>query len=153
MAIDSELGSLLQGCKDAPDDDAPRLVLADWLEEHGESDRAEFVRLSVRLAAQEVAVGDEAPSLARLHELSARHATRWLGALPDLGERLAFRRGLLELRCVVGALPRFADFSPAHALPWLETLVPHVYYQEHVGEVLQADVLRHFTALDVSDVR
>lgn len=28
-----------------PDDDAPRLVAADWLEEHGECDRAEFIRL------------------------------------------------------------------------------------------------------------
>jgi len=30
-----------------PDDDAPRLVLADWLEENGEDDRAVAIRLSV----------------------------------------------------------------------------------------------------------
>jgi uncharacterized protein (TIGR02996 family) len=28
----------------APDDDAPRLVYADWLDEHGHPDRAEFIR-------------------------------------------------------------------------------------------------------------
>ena len=30
-----------------PDDDAPRLVFADWLDDHGDADRAEFIRLQV----------------------------------------------------------------------------------------------------------
>src|SRR5262245_57678825 len=33
-----------------PDDDAPRLVFADWLEEHGEEGRAELIRLECRMA-------------------------------------------------------------------------------------------------------
>ena len=36
--------------RDRPDDDAPRLRFADWLEEHGEWERAEFVRVQVELA-------------------------------------------------------------------------------------------------------
>src|SRR3954447_12536788 len=48
----AELVGLLAACKDAPDDDAPRLILADWLEEHGEADRARFVRLQVARAAR-----------------------------------------------------------------------------------------------------
>lgn len=35
---------------DSPDDDAPRLVFADWLDEHGEPERAEFIRVQIRLA-------------------------------------------------------------------------------------------------------
>ena len=31
----------------APDDDAPRLIYADWLEEHGEQDRAYLIRRMV----------------------------------------------------------------------------------------------------------
>lgn len=31
-----------------PDDDTPRLIFADWLEDNGEPERAEFIRLSVR---------------------------------------------------------------------------------------------------------
>ena len=76
-----ELRSLLQGCKDAPDDDVPRQVLADWLEDQGDVDRAEFVRRSLRLAAGEVPLGDEAVSIAHLHELYVRNAQRWLGDL------------------------------------------------------------------------
>lgn len=35
---------------DSPDDDGPRLVYADWLEECGETDRAEFIRVQCELA-------------------------------------------------------------------------------------------------------
>jgi uncharacterized protein (TIGR02996 family) len=44
-----ELLALLEACKRDPEDDAARLVLADWLEEHGDEDdreRADFVRLN-----------------------------------------------------------------------------------------------------------
>lgn len=33
-----------------PDDDAPRLVFADWLDEHGHDVRAEFIRVQCKLA-------------------------------------------------------------------------------------------------------
>ncbi len=32
-----------------PGDDAPRLVYADWLDEHGEPERAEFIRVQIDL--------------------------------------------------------------------------------------------------------
>jgi uncharacterized protein (TIGR02996 family) len=30
-----------------PDDDAPRLIFADWLDDNSDSDRAEFIRVQV----------------------------------------------------------------------------------------------------------
>lgn len=36
---------------DNPDDDTPRLVYADWLEDHGETERAEFIRVQCELAS------------------------------------------------------------------------------------------------------
>ena len=41
--------ALLAAIRDAPDDDLPRLAHADWLEEHGQSPRAEFVRVQIEL--------------------------------------------------------------------------------------------------------
>jgi uncharacterized protein (TIGR02996 family) len=38
-------GPFLRAILDKPDDQAPRLVFADWLDEHGDSDRAEVLRL------------------------------------------------------------------------------------------------------------
>ena len=45
---------------DAPDDDGPRLLYADWLAEHGEPDRAEFIRLQ---CAHERGAAGLAPAL------------------------------------------------------------------------------------------
>jgi uncharacterized protein (TIGR02996 family) len=42
--------AFLQTIVDAPDDDAPRLIFADWLDEHGDPRRAAFIRAQCRLA-------------------------------------------------------------------------------------------------------
>jgi uncharacterized protein (TIGR02996 family) len=42
--------ALLRAVCEEPDDDGPRLVYADWLEEHGNAARAEFIRLQCELA-------------------------------------------------------------------------------------------------------
>jgi uncharacterized protein (TIGR02996 family) len=42
--------AFLQAILDAPDDDAPRLIYADWLDEHGDAARAEFIRLQCEAA-------------------------------------------------------------------------------------------------------
>lgn len=36
-----------------PADDTPRLMYADWLEERGNAERAEFIRVQIQLAEQE----------------------------------------------------------------------------------------------------
>jgi uncharacterized protein (TIGR02996 family) len=43
--------AFLEAIRAAPHDDGLRLVYADWLEEHGQSDKAEFLRLDCRLTA------------------------------------------------------------------------------------------------------
>ena len=40
-----EADALLDAIFDAPDDDTPRLVYADWLQEHGHEDYAQFIQL------------------------------------------------------------------------------------------------------------
>jgi uncharacterized protein (TIGR02996 family) len=46
----STYSDLLQDVLDHPADDGPRLVFADWLDEHGESARADFIRTQIALA-------------------------------------------------------------------------------------------------------
>ena len=43
-----EADAFLDAIFDHPDDDTPRLVYADWLQEHGQEDYAQFIRLSIR---------------------------------------------------------------------------------------------------------
>src|SRR3954452_24118243 len=63
----------------APDDDAPRLVFADWLDETGDPDRAEFIRLHIRVARDPYAPGIEE----RCEKLFRQNWPRWVSELPD----------------------------------------------------------------------
>lgn len=51
----TDRAAFLAAIRDRPGDDLPRLVFADWLEEHGEPDRAEFIRVQCELTALESA--------------------------------------------------------------------------------------------------
>jgi uncharacterized protein (TIGR02996 family) len=53
LRLDPEEESLLRGCLARPWDDPPFLVYADWLEEHGHTERADFVRGQVARVGQE----------------------------------------------------------------------------------------------------
>ncbi|MGL6074489.1 MAG: TIGR02996 domain-containing protein [Fimbriiglobus sp.] len=83
----TDYGLLLAGVVAAPDDDLPRLVLADWLEERGEESdvaRAEFIRLQCRIAERErtapVPEGD--PDREREKVLLDQYQSDWLRDLP-----------------------------------------------------------------------
>ncbi|MDB5312473.1 MAG: hypothetical protein JWO38_6675 [Gemmataceae bacterium] len=109
----------------APDDDTPRLVAADWLDEHGDGDRAAFIRVQVdlaRLAAAGLGASPEADRLrakerAFLGAVSYFHPLWAAEACPELvrvmfredaanpltamhvdgAERLGFSRGFVEV--------------------------------------------------------
>ncbi|MEO2088149.1 MAG: TIGR02996 domain-containing protein [Gemmataceae bacterium] len=64
----------------SPEDDLPRLVFADWLDENGDPERAEFVRVQCELAKPAVWQDTDFrdPLLARMRELLDAHRTRWM---------------------------------------------------------------------------
>ena len=55
-----------------PDDDLPRLICADWLEEQGEADRARFIRVQCRIAELERESGGKLPG-----KLLSCHVSRY----------------------------------------------------------------------------
>ncbi len=70
--------ALLSAIRAEPDDDGPRLVYADWLEEHGEQPRAEFIRVQCELARLPGKDPRSAALVAREQELRRAHEARWL---------------------------------------------------------------------------
>jgi uncharacterized protein (TIGR02996 family) len=69
--------ALLAAIRESPDDDAPRLIYADWLEEHGdEKDRAhaELIRAQVEMARLPLDDDRRAELLHREDKLRHRHA-------------------------------------------------------------------------------
>lgn len=94
---------LLAAIVDAPDDDAPRLVYADWLQSRGDP-RGEFIQLQCQLAA---APDDERRRAIKIAEnkLFAAHGKSWLEPLfhilPAANEvfspyKFEFERGFVE---------------------------------------------------------
>src|SRR3954452_707004 len=92
----SDDNAFLRAILGQPDDDAPRLVYADWLEEHGDADRAEFIRLQCELAR--LPEGDRRGPALRKREaaLLRKHKKQWLAPLTQLVEAGEFRRGFVE---------------------------------------------------------
>jgi uncharacterized protein (TIGR02996 family) len=79
-----------------PDDNMPRLVYADWLEEHGDP-RAEFIRVQCTVA--QLPDGPERRALeARAQQLLSQHGPEWAGPIRRMEVRgaVAFRRGWIE---------------------------------------------------------
>ncbi|MFO0841857.1 MAG: TIGR02996 domain-containing protein [Gemmataceae bacterium] len=81
-----------------PGDDAPRLVYADWLDDHGDIDRAEFIRLQIELSR--LAPGDawRGQLAAREAQLLLAHEEAWRAQLPSLEGVTwqGFARGFVE---------------------------------------------------------
>jgi uncharacterized protein (TIGR02996 family) len=79
-----------------PDDDGVRLIYADWLEENGQSQRAEFIRVQIELAR----LADDDPrreALAdRQDELLLAHGDEWWPRRESGAARPTFHRGLVE---------------------------------------------------------
>jgi uncharacterized protein (TIGR02996 family) len=95
----TDADALLRAVIAAPDDDAPRLVYADWLDEHGDPDRAAFIRAQVELARD-----PNHPRRAELVQtektLWNRHHAEWTSWVPPWAEQWRFRRGFLDhIRC------------------------------------------------------
>jgi uncharacterized protein (TIGR02996 family) len=89
-----------------PDDMTPRLVYADWLTEHGDAERGEFIRVQIALDREE----REDKYSPRWRELAARelallkaHKREWTGPLRGESLYLLFYRGFVEAATVNAA--------------------------------------------------
>jgi uncharacterized protein (TIGR02996 family) len=143
--------ALLAAILAAPDDDTPRLVYADWLDEHDQPERAEFIRVQIALAH-----GSTLALRAREKVLLALYKAEWLAPLKTAGEPLhgtahgQFRRGFVEivwmtaLEFVIQAEALFARI-PVRELRATKTL--------SVGfrALLRCPLLARLTGLDFSD--
>jgi len=91
--IDPTEAAFLRSIADGGDDDAARLVFADWLDERGDDSRAEFVRLQCEMASANLA--DDRRQALRLRErdLLNDHRQSWIRALGFPVEDVQFERG------------------------------------------------------------
>src|SRR5262249_41548715 len=107
---------LVQAIADDPDDDLVRLAYADWLDDNGDPDRAEFIRTQIRRLPN-LHVGE------RERVLLERHLDDWTCELRPFDPqkvRLEFGRGFVETVHVERGSDD--DLAILRRLPWLRTL-------------------------------
>jgi uncharacterized protein (TIGR02996 family) len=146
----TSLLGLLAACKEQPDEDLPRQVLADWLDDHGQPDHAECVRLSClceRLPKDDL----RRTALRAALDDPRRPLGRWLAPLRALFPHVTLRGGLLRVKArPEELLAHRPQDVPADILPWLETLRLHgAYGFGRLVELAEAGWLERFTALAV----
>jgi uncharacterized protein (TIGR02996 family) len=79
------------------DEDTPRLAYADWLQEHGQEDRAEFVRTQIQRARLPAWDAAQVRLRLREEELLKKYGEEWLAELPapEGAKWEGFRRGVV----------------------------------------------------------
>src|SRR5881275_2195430 len=112
----TEPDPLLAAVLAAPDDDAPRLVYADWLDEHGRPEWAAFIRLQVELARLPKHEPRREVLARKAGRLLDLHRDEWLAELPEIVGVTwgAFERGFVS-SVSVGSV---AQFDRAAARVW-----------------------------------
>ena len=92
-----ERSALLRAIIDSPDEDGPRLVYADWLEEHGEAARAEFIRVQIEVARMGEDESRRNQLKTREYELWRDYQGQWDWEVPEIAAyRVEYRRGFIE---------------------------------------------------------
>ncbi len=114
----SDEKALLAAIWEHPHEDTPRLVYADWLQENGQPERAEFIRVQCERARLDEWDAGVAPLKAREEELWTAWAGRWRSRLPKGRRKCEFERGFpkfnlshYEVRDLLGLTA--ADLEPA----------------------------------------
>jgi uncharacterized protein (TIGR02996 family) len=151
------------------EDDTPRLVYADWLEENGDPNRAAFIRAQVALWDKNPADEDYVDLLEQRVETRIRaKPDRLTPVLPHSLEfrypETDFRRGFPYI-ATVGYSDSQQAFQPEH-LHALSEALPEVFrnttirglrlgldYTPHLREILTTPVANQITALKIASFR
>jgi uncharacterized protein (TIGR02996 family) len=143
--------ALLQSILNNPDDDSPRLVFADWLEEHGEPERAEFIR--VQFESERYPIESKRWRILdrRASELLEQHRKPWNRLPKKLVNRVVFRRGFVDK--VTMPVERFVEsgrklfeVEPVRALR--PSQAETGAYEDLLGRLAQSKLLAQLAALD-----
>jgi uncharacterized protein (TIGR02996 family) len=143
----------LEAIRETPDDDAPRLVYADWLDDHGQADRAEFIRVQCELAHlprtsdRYWELEDRSDALLQVQKQA------WSGPLPGLANQWTFRRGFVESVQIEGEkfLPHANDLFAALPLRSLQLIIVGWQNWGYLARFAALAHLARLHKLDLSD--
>lgn len=113
----TDADALLASILDRPDDDLPRLVYADWLDENGEHERSEFIRVGCELASMPGYPSafdlDAYPNAAELHRRQLWLINEW-----DYGRGWRHIAGRVAVSLIPGGSPWYDYFTFRRGFVW-----------------------------------
>ena len=141
----SDRQSLLAAVSAAPEDDGVRLVYADWLEEHGERERADFIRTQIN--RDSLPDSDPKRDVLKMQEKEwlKLHMADWLRHLPEWAKPhknnliadeydwFGFRRGFLQGVCA----PEPNLFLSTAPAVFASEPITHLYFGGNADALLQ----------------
>lgn len=157
-ALPPEVPIFFRDIKEHPDDDTPRLIFADWLEEHGdEASAARGVFLRSRVLRHHLAPDDPNYGLLKRREgkLFTTHRWDWLGPLADQARYWEFSRGLVQVWAQAEKIltAEVADWARSEAAYWIDALILSDVTPRHLSQLAESPLLAHLNALHLSENR
>jgi uncharacterized protein (TIGR02996 family) len=144
--------------KEYPDDDTPRLIFADWLQEHGNAAaaaRGEFLRS--RVLRQRLPPDDPTHGLLKRREgeLFTAYRWAWLGPLADQARYWEFDRGLVQIWAQAERVlsAEVTAWSATEAAYWVDSLTLSDVTPRHLSQLAESPLLEHLSTVDLSDNR
>src|SRR5688500_15526834 len=92
----TEGDSVYRAVLDNPEDDAPRLVYADWLDEHGRPERAEFIRVQCAMDRVPAGTGRWRPLFDRAQQIERQWRAVWTGPAQERVLEARLGRGFVD---------------------------------------------------------
>jgi uncharacterized protein (TIGR02996 family) len=155
--IDPEVRSFFRAIKENPDDDTPRLIFADWLQERGDaamSARGEFLRLNVlrhRLSPDDP---DYDKLKRREAEIVRQYQWTWLRPLADAA-RWTYERGMIRLvtRATKTLTTEIYVWTQTEEALWIDALTLTHAVREDAWwlQIVLLPLLEHPNRLDLSE--
>ena len=126
-----------------PDDDTPRLIYADWLDDQGDSARAEFIRVQCELSRLKQAGKRDENLVQREAALLTENQAKWAKPLVSRLYHAEFERGFLSQRSARELAGRMARLRvPSKLNPLFEEDGPDLHLCELMACLIQELVLR-----------
>ena len=147
MATDEQIrAALLADILANPDDDAPRLVLADWLSERGDP-RGELI--SVQCAAQHATGGALARHVNRASALLERHGETWLGEIRRIVRGVELKRGFVaSINAKAAVFAKCAALFEQEPIEELRVIKPNARDLATIAKAPHLAKLRSLVLLD-----
>lgn len=155
-SIDPEIRNFFRAIKETPDDDTPRLIFADWLQERGDAAsaaRGEFLRLNV--LRHRLTPNDPHHDALKRREaqIVTQHQWEWLGPLADAA-RWSYQRGMIQLTARAAKIltREILEWTRREAAFWIDalTMTNLVLPDGHAVQLGLSSLLGHLNRLDLS---